>query len=307
MKGEAPARDVVTGAFGYTGKYITRRLLAMGRKVRTLTGHPNRPNPFGDQVEIASLDFKYPERLVQALRGHAVLYNTYWLRFNHGRATFDEAVANTKIFIRAAREAGIHKIVHVSIANPSVDSPLPYYSGKSLLEKAVIDSDLPYAILRPTVIFGPEDILINNIAWFLRHAPVFVVPGSGRYRIQPVFVKDVAELAVAAAFEDRNTIFDAVGPEVYAFDKLVQLIRSRVGSKSKIIHANPTLTHLLTSIAGLALRDVVLTRDELEGLMADLLVSKDSPTGHTRFSEWLGVSAPSLGIKYASELARHYA
>ena len=191
--------DVVTGAFGYTGKYITRRLLAAGREVRTLTGHPHRPDPFGGRVQIAPLDFRNLVGLVESLRGASVLYNSYWVRFSHGRVTFDDAVANSKILIQAAREAGIRKIVHISIANPSLDSHLPYYAGKAKVEKAIFDSGLPYAILRPIVIFGKADILINNIAWFVRHFPVFAIPGSGEYEIQPIFVEDMADLAVDAA------------------------------------------------------------------------------------------------------------
>src|ERR1700680_2251717 len=185
---DASQFDVVTGAFSYTGKYVTRLLLNAGGRVRTLTSHPERANIFGGQVEIAPLDFTDHAGLVQSLRGASVLYNSYWVRFSHGRATFDEAVANSRTLINAAREAGVGRIVHLSIANPSLDSCLPYYSGKALVEKAIVDSGLSYAILRPTIIFGPEDILINNIAWFVRLFPVFAIPGSGRYQVPPIFV-----------------------------------------------------------------------------------------------------------------------
>src|SRR6202521_1288202 len=228
--------DVVTGAFGYTGKYITRRLLDAGRRVRTITGHPKRPNCFGKQVEIAPMDFGDRAGLIRSLQGASILYNTYWVRFNHGRATFDEAVANSRVLIQAAREAGVHRIVHLSIANPSLDSHLPYYSGKALVEQAIMDSGLPYLILRPTVIFGIEDILVNNIAWFVRHFPVFAIPGSGKYQIQPIFVEDIADLAVSAARQEDNLVLDAVGPEIFTFEDLVRLIATGVGSKTGLIH-----------------------------------------------------------------------
>jgi len=176
---DASQFDVVTGAFSYTGKYVTRLLLKAGGRVRTLTNHPERANIFGGQVEIAPLDFADRASLVESLRGASVVYNSYWVRFNHGRATFVEAVANSRVLIQAAKEAGVRRIVHLSIANPSIDSHLPYYSGKGQVEKSLIDSGLSYAILRPTVIFGAKDILINNIAWFARHFPVFAIPGSG--------------------------------------------------------------------------------------------------------------------------------
>jgi uncharacterized protein YbjT (DUF2867 family) len=298
--------DVVTGAFGYTGKYITRRLLSMGRNVRTLTGHPNRPNPFSEQVSVSPFNFDDPSALTDSLRGASTLYNTYWVRFPRGQVTFDNAVQNTRALIRAAAEAGVRRIVHVSITNASEDSPLPYFRGKGLLEGAVVQSGLSYAIVRPTVIFGAEDILINNIAWFLRRFPVFAVLGSGDYRVQPVFVEDMAELAVGAAQQDENMVLDAVGPETYTFDELVRLIAGKIGGRARIVHLSPKLALALSRLIGYVVNDVVLTGDEVEGLMAGLLVSDGPPTGRTRLSDWLAENAGSVGARYASELKRHY-
>ena len=298
--------DVVTGAFSYTGKYVTRRLLNAGRRVRTLTGHPERANMFGGQVEIAPLNFGDRANLVRSLRGASVLYNSYWVRFSHGRATFDEAVANSRALIHAAKEAGVRRIVHLSIANPSIDSHLPYYSGKAHVERAIVDSGLSYAILRPTVIFGVEDILINNIAWFARHFPVFAIPGSGQYQIQPIFVEDIADLAVSAAREKENLVLDAVGPEIFTFEDLVRLIAKAIPSKTRLIHFPPFVALGMLRFIDPIVGDVILTREEIEGLMANLLVSKQSATGQTRFSEWLAQNASILGTTYASELARHY-
>jgi NADH dehydrogenase len=303
---ETPELDVVTGAFGYTGKYITRRLLSMGKRVRTLTGHPNRENPFGDQVSVSPFNFDDPAALTKSLRGATTLYNTYWVRFSHGQVTFDRAVENTKTLIRAAEQAAVRRIVHVSITSASEDSPLPYFRGKGLLERAIIHSRLSYAIVRPTVIFGAEDILINNIAWLLRRFPVFVVPGSGDYGLQPVSVKDMAEIAVDAAHHDEDVIVDAVGPETYTFDELVRLIAAKIRSRARIIHLRPGLALFLSRLLSYVVNDVLLTRDEVEGLMSNLLVSESAPTGQTRLSDWLDQNADSVGAKYASELKRHY-
>jgi uncharacterized protein YbjT (DUF2867 family) len=298
--------DVVTGAFGYSGKYITQRLLKAGRRVRTITGHPERSNVFGDQVEIAPLAFADRASLVRSLRGASVLYNTYWVRFNHGQATFDQAVANSRVLIQAAREAGVAKIVHLSIANPSLDSHLPYYAGKAQVEKAIVDSGLRYAILRPTVIFGMEDILINNIAWFTRRFPVFAIPGTGKYELQPIFVEDLAELAVLEAQSCSDRILDAVGPETFAFESLVRQIAEAVGKNPRFLHVSPRAAFELLRVVGRALGDVILTREEMDGLMANLLVSECPPAGQTRFSAWLGQNAGALGARYSSELRRHY-
>ena len=298
--------DVVTGAFSYTGKYVTRLLLTAGGRVRTLTGHPERANILGGQVEIAPLDFTDSASLVQSLRGASVLYNSYWVRFSHGRATFAEAVANSRILIQAAKEAGVRRIVHLSIANPSIDSHLPYYSGKAQVERAIIDSGLSYAILRPTVIFGAEDILINNIAWFARHFPVFAIPGSGQYQIQPIFAEDIANIAVDAGRKKGNLVVDAVGPEIFTFENLVHLIATGIGRKARLIHVRPWIALSTLRLINPIVGDVILTREEIEGLMANLLVSKQPATGQTRFSEWLSMNGSTLGTKYASELARHY-
>jgi NADH dehydrogenase len=298
--------NVVTGAFGYTGKYITRRLLRAGGRVRTLTGHPQRENPFGAEVEIAPLDFNHPQALVQSLQGADVLFNTYWVRFNHGRATFDKAVANSKALIRAAKEAGVRKIVHLSVANPSLDSHLPYYAGKAQVENEIIDSGLSHAILRPTVIFGLEDILINNIAWFVRHFPFFAIPGSGKYRLQPIFVEDVADLALDCAAQQDNSIVDAVGPEIFTFDDLVRLIATETHRNTKLIHVRPEIALLMLGLIEPLVGDVVLTREEIVGLETNLLVSKQPATGRTLFSDWLARNASTLGTTYTSELKRHY-
>ena len=231
--------NVVTGAFGFTGKYITRRLLAEGKRVLTLTGHPHRDNPFGDRVSVAPFNFDDPEALAASLRGASVLFNSYWVRFPRGRVTYELAVANSETLIQAAKRAGVRRIVHISIANPSKDSPFPYYRGKAMVEEAIVDSGIPHAILRPTVIFGTEGILINNIAWLLRRLPAFAVPGSGNYRLQPVYVEDVADMAVRAAEGDANTVVDAAGPEVYSFNDLVRLLANAVGSRALVVHLPP--------------------------------------------------------------------
>ena len=298
--------NVVTGAFGYTGKYIAGRLLSLGKEVRTLTGHAGRHNPFGDRVSIAPFNFDNPRELVRSLEGAGTLYNTYWVRFPYGKVTFDSAIENTRTLIAAAKAAGVRKLVHISITNASEDSPLPYFRGKAIVERAIIHSGLSYAIIRPTVIFGTEDILINNITWILRRSPVFAVFGSGDYRLQPVFVEDVAEIAVSAGDQAWDVIDDAVGPEIYRFDELVRLIAGNIGAGARIVHLRPWLALLLAKLVGRFVRDKLITRDEVEGLMSELLVSHGPPTAPTLLSEWLRQNSSALGTRYASELGRHY-
>lgn len=298
--------NAVTGAFSYTGKYITQRLLSMGKKVITLTGHPNRPNPFAERVKAYPFNFDSQRELVKSLQGASTLYNTYWVRFSYGKATFDTAVKNTKTLISAAEEAGIKRIVHISITNASEESPFPYFRGKGVVEKAIGRSSLSYAIVRPTVLFGHEDILINNIAWLLRRLPLFVILGSGDYRLQPVFVEDVANIAVETGQYKENITIDAAGPEIYTFNDMVKLIARTVHSKALIIHFKPELGLFLSRFIGYFVNDIVLTREEVYGLISNLLLSKNHPTGQMRLSDWLFRNADTVGTCYASELNRHF-
>jgi uncharacterized protein YbjT (DUF2867 family) len=296
----------VTGAFSYSGKYIARRLLDRGEQVITLTGHPDRSDPFKGKIQAFPLDFSDPEELTSSLANINTLYNTYWIRFDRGKNTQAQAVHNTGVLVDAARQAGVKRIVHISITNPSTDSPLPYFSGKTANEQHIINSGLSYAILRPTVLFGDEDILINNIAYLLRHFPAFAIPGDGSYRIQPVYVDDLAKLAVECGYAKEDIIWDAVGPEVYTFEELVLLIAKTVGVKRALIRTPPRLALAAAQFLGLFLRDVVLTPEEVDGLMSGLLVSGEPARCKTSVAEWLNRNKASVGSAYASELARHY-
>jgi len=295
---------VVTGAFGYSGKYITGRLLDAGRRVRTLTNSLRRDNPFGDRVEAHPFHFDRPEELVESLRGAKVLYNTYWIRFNHRSFTQADAVENTLVLFDAAKRAGVEKIVHVSIANPSEDSPLEYFRGKARLERALVESGLPHAILRPTVLFGKEDILINNIAWSLRRSPVFMIFGNGRYRLQPIYVDDLAGLAVEQAGERENRIINAVGPETFTYREFVGTIARIIGVRRLLVPVPPRIGYLAAWAMGRLVRDVIITWPEVQGLMAGLLCVDTPPTGPTRLTDWAAEHADRLGRRYASELAR---
>jgi uncharacterized protein YbjT (DUF2867 family) len=295
----------VTGAFSYSGKYITKRLLERGEDVITLTGHPNRPDPFDGQVEAQPLEFE-EAGLTQSLQGVDVLVNTYWVRFDKGENTQPRAVENTRVLISAAKAAGVKRIVHISIANPSVDSHLPYYWGKAANEKTVIESGMGYAILRPTVLFGREDILINNIAWLMRRFPFFAIPGDGSYGVQPVYVDDVARLAVEGVYSKESYVIDTVGPDIFTFREMVELIGEKVDAERPLISVPPRLALLAAQFLSLFVDDVLLTPEEVDGLMAGLLVSSEPPRCKTRLADWLEKNKENVGATYASELKKHY-
>jgi uncharacterized protein YbjT (DUF2867 family) len=294
----------VTGVFGYSGRYIATRLLKDDAKVITLTNSLTRPNPFGDRMRAFPLSFDDPKRLTESLAGVDVLYNTYWVRFNHRWFTHEQAVQNTLKLFTAARQAGVRRIVHVSITNPSEDSPLEYFSGKARLERALIESGLSYAILRPTVLFGREDILINNIAWALRRFPFFMIFGDGSYRLQPIYVEDLAELAVAEGKRSENAIINAIGPETFTYRELVNAVGEAIGKKARLFNVSPALGYAASRAIGWLMRDTFVTREEITGLMNDLLYVNAPPAGQTRLTKWMRDNAATLGKNYASELAR---
>jgi NADH dehydrogenase len=298
--------DVVTGAFSYTGRAIAEELLRRGRKVRTLTRRDARDDPLEGRIEQASLQFRDRGALLRALDGVDTIYNTYWVRFERGETTFERAVANTRVVFGAAQDAGVKRVVHVSVSNPTIDSPLPYFRGKAQVESEIADSGVSHAIVRPTLVFGANDILLNNIAWALRRSPVFPIAGDGGYRVQPVSIEDVATICVDAGECADDVVLDAAGPETLTYRELVRAVADAVGSRSRIVPCPRGVVLAAARVMGAACRDVVLTSDELAGLEASLLVSQEPPLGTASFGAWVVANGDSLGRGYVSELARNF-
>ena len=301
-----PDLAAITGGFSYTGRAIAERLLADGWAVRSLSRRDPTGDPLRPRADVARLQFADPDALADAMSGASVLYNTYWIRFERGESTFARAVEDTRVLFGAAARTGVERVVHVSVANASDASPFVYFRGKAALERAVAASGLEHAIVRPTLVFGREDILVNNIAWILRRFPFFLVPGDGEYRVQPVSVEDTARICVAAADTVQGQTLDAAGPDTYTFAELVRAVAAAVGSRARLVHTSPSVALGLARLGGIALRDVVLTGDELRGLMASLLVSDEPPRGHDRLADWLQAEGSRLGRSYVSELARNF-
>jgi NADH dehydrogenase len=273
--------------------------------VRTLTNSPDRTGEFQEQIQVFPFAFDNPQRLTESLQDVSVLYNTYWVRFNHRNFKHSIAVENTLKLFEAAKKAGVKKIVHTSITNPSPDSPLEYFSGKAVLEQALIESGIAYTILRPTVLFGKEDILINNIAWMLRHIPIFGVAGDGKYKLQPIFVDDFAALAIEKGNSSGNEIINAIGPETFTYWELIDTMATIILQKKRMIVSVPDWFGLLAAkIIGLFVGDVVITKEEIEGLKTNLLYVDAPAAGTTRLTDWLRENRETVGTRYASELAR---
>jgi len=298
-------RLAVTGAYGFSGKYIARRLLELRHEVITLTNSPHRTNPFGESVKAFPYNFAKPGELEVSLRGIDVLINTYWVRFdNLPHFTFARALANVKLLFDAAKRAGVRRIVHISITNPDAKSDLPYFSGKAEMEDHIKATGLSYAILRPAVLFGKEDILINNIAWALRRLPLFGIYGDGQYRLQPIHVDDLAAAAVARITGDENETTDAIGPETFAYRDMVKIIRHEIGSHALIVTLPAELAYQAVRVLGWMVGDVINTRDEVKGLMQERLYVDSPPLGATKLSEWVRARRNEIGSRYTSELNR---
>jgi len=295
---------VVTGGLGYSGRCIVQQLIEAGCDVRTITNSTHRPNPFGDRLEVRPMPFGNPDALADSLRGADVLYNTYWVRFNHRTFNHSLAVENTRRLFEAAQRAGVRRVVHTSITNPSEDSALEYFRGKAELERGLRASGLSWAILRPAVLFGRGDILINNIAWMLRTFPVFGLFGDGSYRIRPVSVDDFAALAVEAGTRQDSFVTDAVGPESFTFKELVTTLGAIIGRPRPLVQIPPQLGWWIGAAVGAVVGDIVVTREEITGLMAGLLDVAGPATGSTRLTDWAREHAATLGARYAHELSQ---
>jgi NADH dehydrogenase len=296
---------VVTGAFSYSGRYIAQRLLAAGHSVATLTHRRGGPDDlFGGRVAILPLQFEKPDDLARSLAGADALINTYWTRFGKPPVTFEIAEQNSRTLFAAAKQAGVRRIVQVSVSNAAASAPFPYYRAKARVEAALAESGVSHAVLRPTIIFGgPDDILINNIAWALRRLPVFGVFGGPRCKIQPVFVEDLAALAVEQIGCVENAVINAVGPETFTFRELVSAVTQALGLRRLLLPAPAFAGMLAGWIIGKIQQDTFLLPDEIRMMRAGLLHVTTPPTGPTRLTDWMREHAAELGRAYASSRA----
>lgn len=294
----------VTGGFGYSGSHVSRRLLAAGHRVLTLTNSPRRPSELSHRLQVSPLEFDHLDSLTSTLEGCSTLVNTYWVRFDYGGFSHAQAESNTRVLFAAAKNAGVRRIVHVSITNPSIHSDLPYFAGKARIEQALTELGIAYSIVRPAVFFGGQDILINNIAWMLRRLPVFGVFGDGKYKIRPIHVEDFASIIVDECAASGDRTMDAVGPESFSFRELVSMLATAIGVRRPLVSVPRFLGYLVARIVGLFVRDVVLTHDEIAGLTANLLASDAPSMGSISLSDWAREHRQTLGVRYASELAR---
>lgn len=294
--------DAVTGAFSYSGTAITAELKSRGRGVRTLTGHPQTPASDGSGPdEVCPLDFTDPGQLRTSLSGIDTLINTYWVRFPRAGTTFADAVANSQTLFDAATDAGVRRIVHISIAHADPASPYPYFAGKGLVEAHLATLPVGHAILRPAILFGGQAVLLNNIAWLLRHLPVFAIGGHGAYRIRGIHLTDLARLCADETDSDDDILRDAVGPERPTFRDLVEALREAVHSKAILLDVPGAVIPACATGVGVLLRDTVLTRDEYAAMAAGLADTTGPATGTIAVTDWIAQNGSWLGRRYLND------
>jgi nucleoside-diphosphate-sugar epimerase len=297
-------RAVVVGGTGFTGSRIVERLLSQGFEVTVLTGHPARPHPFDNKINLKPFLFDQPHTLKEVLSGNTLLFNTYWIRFEMGEVTFEKAVKNTLTLFQAAKEAGVERVIHISITNPSKESPYPYFKGKAQIEEALTSSGLSYAILRPALVFGKGDILINNIAWVIRSYHFF--PVFGNPKLTPIYVEDLADAAIRFSQEPKNVVIDAVGPETLSFTELLKTIKSAIRVRALLLRTPLSVALWLAEQLNAILGEPIITRDEIGALLDNLLYSQSNPIGNTSLKKWLFENGEEIGREFASEIKRHY-
>jgi uncharacterized protein YbjT (DUF2867 family) len=296
--------DVVTGAFSFSGRYVAARLLELGREVRTITRRPASENPFQDKVDVRPLDFANPAAVADALAGADTLYNTYWIRYPREGLGWEDVLANTRLLLEAASAAGVRRVVQWSATNAALGSPLPYFRAKAEAEEILRSSGLSFALVRPTLVFGRGEVLLNNVAWLLRRFPVFLVPAGGNYLVQPVAAEDVAEAAVEAGLGDQPAVLELGGPDTMPFGEIVRLVRTAVGSRAALVSTPATFARICSRGVELAAGETLVTTEELAGLRANVLVASGEPIGRRRLRDWLAEASPRLGLRLVSDRDR---
>ena len=302
---------LVTGAFSFTGSFISRELLKSNDEISTFTNHPNENKEYFSQVRVFPYCFNEYQKMVDYLKDISIVINTYWIRFPKRGVTWENAISNSKILFDACRDAGVGKIIHISVTNPSLKSPYPYFKGKARVEDYLRSCNVQYVIIRPALIFSEGDILINNMAWIMRRSPVFGIFGSGKFKVQPISQEDLAKIVVQNVNSDlkNNSIIDAIGPETLEFKQLLRLITDSTGSKTLILPFWGYLKWIpfvFSKLFGYLLRDVLLTRHEMNALIDNLLLTDSPSLGSQSIKKWLKENGDELGKFYAHEINRHY-
>jgi len=271
----------IFGGSGFLGRHTVRALARAGYRIRIATRHPNRAfflRPLGSvgQIDFVKCDVSDADSVAQALSGAEAAINLTGILFEKGQ-TFEEVQADGAANIaQAAATAGLSALVHVSAIGADAESAAAYAVTKAEGEASVREAFPHAVILRPSIIFGPEDGFFNKFAEMARFFPALPLIGGGRTRFQPVFVGDVAQAILAALSRQDGRTYELGGPSVYSFKELMQLILRETGRR-RVLMSMPFGIAFLEAAFLQLLPNPLLTVDQVKLLKRDNVVSATAP------------------------------
>jgi uncharacterized protein YbjT (DUF2867 family) len=300
----------VFGGSGFVGRHVVRALAKQGWRVRVAVRRPDLAGhlqPMGGVGQIMPLqaNLRYPDSVMRAVQGADAVVNLVGILFESGRQSFHHVQAEgPRAIAMAAAKAGISNLVHLSAIGADAQSPAAYARSKSAGEAAVLEHVPSAVIMRPSIVFGPEDNFFNQFATLARYLPALPLIGGGETKFQPVFVGDVAQ-AVALALEGKakaGTVYELGGPDVRSFRQILEYILAETGRKRPLIPIPFPLAELQGRILGMLPRPL-LTRDQVLMLKSDNVVS-EAAQSQRRTLEGLGVTPDSVESIVPSYLYR---
>jgi NADH dehydrogenase len=306
-----PLETLVTvfGGSGFLGRHVVRALAKLGYRVRVAVRRPELAGflqPLGSvgQIHATQANVRHPASVEAAAREADVVINLVGILFERGRQTFDavQSIGAETVALAAASVGA--RMIQVSAIGADESAPSRYARSKALGEKLVLSAAPSAVILRPSVLFGPEDDFFNKFAAIARFSPALPLVGGGHTRFQPIFAGDVAS-AIIAAIEGHakdGEIYEVGGPEVYSFKELMQFMLATVGRQRLLIPIPFALAKFQAGLLQLMPKPL-LTPDQVELLRGDAVVS-DEAKREGRTLEALGIEPLAMAAVVPSYLWR---
>jgi NADH dehydrogenase len=267
----------VFGGSGFLGRHTVRALARAGWRIKVATRHPARGfflRPLGTvgQIDFVKCDVADAESVAHAVMGADAVINLTGILFQKGQ-TFEDVQAEGAAHIaQAAAAAGVAALVHVSAIGADANADAEYAVTKAEGEKSVREAFPDAVILRPSIIFGPEDGFFNKFAAMARFSPILPLVGGGHTRFQPVFVGDVAQAIVTALSRQDGRTYELGGPATYSFKELLQIILRETGRKRALVPLPFAIASLKAAFLQM-LPNPLLTMDQVKLLKHDNVVS----------------------------------
>ena len=306
-----PTETLVTvfGGSGFLGRHVVRALARRGYRIRVAVRRPDlalflQPAGRVGQIHAVQANLRHPASVDAAARDADVVVNLVGILFERGRQRFEAVQSFGAEACALAASAYGARLVHVSAMGADENSPALYARTKARGEKLVLDAMPEATILRPSVMFGPEDDFFNRFAAIARLVPALPLVGGGHTRFQPVFVGDVAA-AIVAAVEGRTapgTIYELGGPAVKNFKELMQYLLAVIERRRLLLPVPFALAKLQAFFLQFMPKPLI-TPDQVELLRRDNVVSEEA-RGAGRTLEGLGIAPTAMEVVVPSYLWR---